>query len=511
MPPYQDLHVYYGDLHNHCGISYGHGSLDDAFLNAREQLDFCSVTGHALWPDMPAPDETIQHIVDFHEEGFARLRRVWADVQRTTEAYHRDGEFVTFLSFEMHSCADGDRTILYGGSQGEILDVMGLEDLHERLRALRRQGVRVMAFPHHIAYKRGQRGINWTTFDPDIAPVVEIISMHGCSTADEGPRPFLHSMGPADHESTMQYGLDQGHVFGVIGSTDHHSAHPGSYGHGRTGLWASAKTRAAIWEALSARRTYALTGDRIVLHVSLNDAPMGAVLPCRGQREIAFRVVGGAPLDYVDVLRDGRLLRRWSQRDVPEVEEEPSLRTKLTFEVGWGTRGKRVDWDVHLGISEGRILSVEPRFRGPELVAPTEVTAETRGYGHWSHWEPEDERSVQFHTVTLGNPNNVTPATQAICLDVEMPVRAHVWAEINGRRETVPLRRLLEGAFAGRLGKIDSPAYRFHRAPRWSELAWSGSCVDPAPANSPSTAYTFRVRQQNDQWAWSSPIWVRCA
>ncbi len=53
MNAYDGLHAYYGDLHNHCGISYGHGSLEDALLNAREQLDFCSVTGHALWPDMP--------------------------------------------------------------------------------------------------------------------------------------------------------------------------------------------------------------------------------------------------------------------------------------------------------------------------------------------------------------------------------------------------------------------------------------------------------------------------
>ena len=48
MSTYQNLQVFYGDLHPHCGISYGHGSLEDALRNAKEQLDFCSVTGHAL-------------------------------------------------------------------------------------------------------------------------------------------------------------------------------------------------------------------------------------------------------------------------------------------------------------------------------------------------------------------------------------------------------------------------------------------------------------------------------
>ena len=63
MHAYQGFNIYYGDLHNHGSISYGHGSIEEAFLNAKEQLDFCSVIGHALWPDMPEPDDdnTIHH------------------------------------------------------------------------------------------------------------------------------------------------------------------------------------------------------------------------------------------------------------------------------------------------------------------------------------------------------------------------------------------------------------------------------------------------------------------
>ncbi|MEN8716436.1 MAG: hypothetical protein ABF384_16095, partial [Verrucomicrobiales bacterium] len=53
--PFQNLRPLYGDMHNHCGISYGHGSLEDAISNAEEQLDFVSITGHAHWPDMPDP------------------------------------------------------------------------------------------------------------------------------------------------------------------------------------------------------------------------------------------------------------------------------------------------------------------------------------------------------------------------------------------------------------------------------------------------------------------------
>ena len=99
---YEKFNVYYGDIHNHCGISYGHGTIEDAFANARLQLDFCSVTGHGYWPDMPRGEERLKGIVEYHEEGFAKLRKGWEKVKAVTESNNKDGEFVTFLSYEWH-------------------------------------------------------------------------------------------------------------------------------------------------------------------------------------------------------------------------------------------------------------------------------------------------------------------------------------------------------------------------------------------------------------------------
>ena len=50
------LKYYWGDLHNHCNLTYGHGDLDKAYEAAREQLDFVSVTPHAMWPDIPGKE-----------------------------------------------------------------------------------------------------------------------------------------------------------------------------------------------------------------------------------------------------------------------------------------------------------------------------------------------------------------------------------------------------------------------------------------------------------------------
>ena len=186
---------------------------------------------------MPEPEPRIQHIIDFHLEGFSKLMGLWPDVLRELREENEEGAFTVFPAFEIHSCESGDRNVLFKDLDRPDPDLAivypdNLEDLNRQLRALRERGIDTLAQPHHIGYKKGTRGIDWSTYDSEFAPVVELVSMHGCSEESDNTRPFLHVMGPSDYEGTYQYGLSQGHQFGITGGTDHHSAHPGSYGHG---------------------------------------------------------------------------------------------------------------------------------------------------------------------------------------------------------------------------------------------------------------------------------------
>ncbi|MCB1226198.1 MAG: hypothetical protein KDK99_10340 [Verrucomicrobiales bacterium] len=508
--PFSSWRSLYGDLHNHCGISYGHGSLEDALANAREQLDFVSITGHAHWPDMPEPEPRIQYIIDFHEEGFARLKQVWPAMMETLRRHNEEGRFVIFPGFEVHSCASGDRNMLYKDLEGEILYPRDLDDLHAQLRALRLAGKDSIAQPHHVGYLKGTRGIDWSTFSPEFAPFVEMLSMHGCSEDSESPRPFLHSMGPSDAGSTIAEGLRLGHVFGFSGGTDHHSGHPGSYGHGRTALWAADGTREAIWEALYARRLVALTGDRIELKFSINGAPLGSVIPAAARRDLRIDVAGGAAIDAVDVIRNGRLWRRFSQLDVSPPagsERREMVRTKIHLELGWGAKHRSCLWQAELGIDAGKILAVEPRFRGLEVVAPSERTTEAGERFFNSRVLERNERAVRFETLSQGNPTNSTCTTQGLCLEVEMPPEAQVWAVLNGVRVSHSLGTLMQGARSGCLSHTDAPCWRFHRAPQPEQLRWTFDLQDEEPME--DGTYYVRVRQANDQWAWSSPIFLR--
>lgn len=506
MDTYLNKKLLFGDMHNHCGISYAHGSLEDALRNARERLDFVSITGHAHWPDMPEPNEDIQYIIDFHEEGFTKLKKVWPKMMETLKQFDEEGHFVVFPGFEVHYCSDGDRNMLYKDLEGEILYPKDLDSLHDHLRVLREKGKDSIAQPHHVGYLKGTRGIDWNTFNPEFAPFVEMLSMHGCSESSENIKPFLHSMGPSDWESTIHYGLKQGHVFGFSGGTDHHSAHPGSYGHGMTGLWADSGNRADVWNALYERRMFALTGDKMDMRFCVNDAAMGSMIEACDTRKIEFDLKAGGPIDCVDVLRDGELVKRFSQYEMNRADEagDALIHTKIYLELGWGARHRSCQWEAELGLSDGEIKTVEPRFRGHEVVSPVE--ADDIGSYHTSKVLEKSEQSVRFQTVTSGNPNNSTNMSQGMCIEVLMPRKATVWANLNGKRVEWTLGSLMEGARSGVMKDIDSPAWRFNRAPEPREWKWSGQWEE---TDSTGSNYYLRVRQRNDQWGWSSPVFLK--
>ncbi len=498
VPGYEGLEVYYGDLHSHCDVGYGHGTPEEAFTNARLQLDFASVTAHAVWPDMPASNERLAPTVAYHRRGFEQAAARWAYLRAVTNDANDEGRFVTFLSYEWHSLQYGDHNVYYRDGHGEIIEASDLHKLRMALRRLADSGVVVLLVPHHIGYRVGYRGIDWETFTQDFSPVVEIVSMHGAAEGDDAPYPYLHTMGPRDGRSTMQHGLRMGKVFGVIGSTDHHAAHPGSYGWGRAVVWATGLTRDAVWDALVRRRTYALTGDRIMLAFALNGHPMGAELASTPERHLDVAVDAGDAIDYVDVVHNGRLLHRWTPAP-PQATAGPY---RVALELGWGDRATPVEWRVDLGVEGGRLLAVEPRLRGRDIVSPQQE-ADARLVV--SALERRGDRVV-LQTVTWGNPNPLTSATQAISLHVDGDAATRITGRINDLDIAVPLYALREGARVSYLGGFRTSAFRFSRAV--GREASAGAFTLEHRGNGSRDWYYVRVRQTNHQWAWSSPIWV---
>ncbi len=491
---------YFGDIHNHCGVSYGHGSLADAYKNARLQLDFASVTGHSAWPDMPKADARLKSVVDYHTTGFKKLEDHWEHYVHMTEENNKPGDFVTFFSYEWHSRKYGDYVAYFKNPVHSMLKPDTLKEFRQCLLDYQSQGIACMLVPHHIGYKTGYRGINWDSFSEDISPVVEIVSMHGCAECDDSPLPYLHTMGPLASMNTMQAGLAAGKHFGVTGSTDHHSAHPGSYGYGRLGLWAESLSRDSIWEAIQQRRTYALTGDKIELAFAVNEHPLGSLVPYTDERHISLQLRGGYALDKIEVIKNnGVIFHKCFPGKIPFYE---NVRGKLVIEVGWGEKGLAQPWDVELTVEDGVIAGVEPRFHGVDVVDPTD--RHQRKY-QFSRWERTSRNSVRFHTCTWGNPTSGTNANQALSLEIEGDPATRLVSKINNTTFSDTLEELHQGSKSAYIGGFLTGAVRFHRFMPEGEYCWETEFQDSSK-NGAEDFYYLRVSQKNNQWAWSSPI-----
>ena len=500
------MNIYWGDIHNHCDITYGYGSLENALAAARKQLDFCSVTPHAMWPDIPEITPESEYLVRFHQEGFAKIARNWEAVKGIVEGANEDGEFVTFHTFEMHSSKYGDHHIV---SPDDSLELIRADTPHE---AARRQRCRAIAVPHHIAYSPGYRGIDWNFFDETASPIVEVYSKHGSGMKDEGDFPYLHTMGPKDSRNTAYAGLRAGKKFSFAASTDHHAGFPGSYGDGKLAVLAAERTRSAIWEGILAGRTYAVTGDKILCEFSVNEMPFGSRIPDSGGRLIHYRVEGGGAIDRIVICHNLRPI----EVILGELREAKGAesRYKVRLELGWGDEPRPYPWTCVVRTSGGSFVGVEPCIRGRSVLAPSPDQKDDPDINKLHiDLRMRDETTVEFDCETVKNPSTAHAQTSAIIMEVEGDEETTLDFAINGHRLRRSVGELLKGSITGQERAFASPSFRIHGAvPRWRYMC-EGSLVINAEKlcnnrRSNPDFYHMEVRQVDGSTAYVSPIYI---
>ena len=505
MPSLDDFKMFIGDIHNHCNVTYGHGDLADALAAAAEQLDFASVTPHALWPDIPgADDERLGWVIGYHTEAFERLRRGGYDRYRIAmENANRPGVFETFVSYECHSMEHGDHVALFHDFDVPLVECTSVPDLRRRLAPYK-----CYVTPHHMGYQTGFRGYNWAAFEESPqAPFVEMFSRHGLAESDQGDYDYLHDMGPRVWEGSIRYGLEMGHKFGLMCSTDQHAGYPGSYGDGRVGVFIPELTRDNVWEALGARHTCGLTGDRIKVDFRINDAPAGEVI--RGaDRRIYVNVEAMNHIDYVDVIKNGECIARLNAPHRTVVPDSDVIRAKVKVNFGWNREEEYVHWLGKLSISDGVIRDMQTCFRGAAFTSPQPGESQFRT--RVNHVVGRGDKHVDLDMYSSKNPNVLTPAMQGVILDVEMPRSGKIIADFNDRHYEHTLEELLAGSRAHFLRGWLSEAIQFERASTEPVFCVGHEMTDSSPERD-TDYYYVRVRQRDGQWAWTSPIWVENA
>lgn len=510
----QGYKLFWGDAHTNLH-TWHMDHLDDVLDHARALLHF--------WPIAYYPQE-YRRVGGFPYEdwiGEGRVEREWRRICEVAARQDRPGEFVIFPGYEWQGDGSwGDHNVFYLEDHKPLLRVNTLPELYSEIR---RRALKAFVIPHHTAYIVGIRGKNWEVHDEELSPFAEIYSNHGCSESDEewiGLRANRH-MGPGVSGGTIEEALDRGYRLGIICSTDNHTGLPGFYGSGLMGCYATSLTREGLWEAFAERRVYGVTGDRIELSFTAEDAPMGSSIHHKGPVHLSVEVRGCDALDRIELLRNNRLIAGYFHSGRWEAPKESGrIRCKLRVEVGWGPTSEEVpgspprEWEGCLRMSEGRVVSVEKCWRNS---------------GQWVEGSGGQLCRFVFRTGEY-SPEGRDPS-EALIFEVEARLSDRLELSLEGRvleftiAEAMRHSRMLffPEETRARIQEIyeldptslprDDPFYFLsHKAKVHRAIPETGYCTSweytdfsPPPG---VNHYRIRVHQRNGQVAWSSPIWV---
>ena len=457
---------YWGDLHGQSQEALGLGTIDEYFQFARDvaAVDFCSTQCN----DIDVDDEA------------------WQKICNASRRLNESGRFVTFLGYEWsgNTAGGGDRNVVFMTDNAEIQrsSILGLQgrvkqavDIYpvSKLYELFAGRKDVLIIPHV-----GGRYANLIFHNADLEPLIKIYSCWGL------------------FEWFLREALKRGLKVGFIAGSDDHSGRPGaaapgthafSVRGGLTCVLAETLTREALFEALKARRCYATSGERILLDVTCNGAPMGSELILAGHPRFRVRVVGTAGLEFVKVWRfsrkDGELKPVYS---FPMHEGAPlSNRFKIT----WGGlrqmgRDFRTNWDGRIIIKSGRILRVEPWGFDTPL----------EGIMEW------DGQTVSWCSQTAGD-------SDGVLLDIEAVDEAILCFESRPCNVQIKISEVTAQPKTFRAGGIDQYV-RIRRLPMlpfplsvefdWTDTACPGGEV----------SYYVKVVQEDGAVAYCSPFYL---
>ena len=492
--------LYWGDLHNHNSVglyNYSKGSLERTIEIAQSHLDFFAFTGHAHWHDMPVMPN------DGHlkwREGFEHHTRQWPHTKRLMAEANDDGRFVAFLGYEWHSARYGDRSVIFPDDRGELVLADDIKELTEYAKS---SGT--LLIPHHIGYKSGLpgRGANWEAIDESVSPLLEVYSEHGGHERDRGPWPYYrHTNGPRTTRNTWQYGLSRGKKMGAICSTDDHFGYPGAYGEGLAAVYAEEKTRASIWEALWARRTYGVTGDRIALSFTLNDAMMGSVIPWTLDRHIQVGVRGWDDLTMVEVLKNNRVIHRHFPEDHADLRDPFAGPVLCRIEFGWGPWTalgipRTADWLFEAGLEGYRFRRYMPCFQSGPM--DEERRNKVLEFGNnRCRWQSYTRREGSFAEIP----------TNALVFEIDGREDGVLYLTLESpakRRYAFDLDDLAQSSRIEFTGDFPCESFIVHRLVPEAMYTAEFALDDVGTDND---YYYIRATQANGHIAWSSPIWV---
>ncbi len=468
--PGDDYALYWADMHGQTRSTVGTGTVEEYYRFAHDKagVDVAAWQGNDL-----------------------RVRKEdWDEVKTMTRKFNQPNRFVTFLGYEWSGLRSGggDHNIYYAGDDGVIhrSSHARLEDLSDqdtdrfplsRLWDTFRGRKDVLAVAHV-----GGRAANLDFFDPEFVRFIEIHSHHGT------------------FEWLIEEALSRGYKVGFIAASDDHTGRLGLvYPNRRTnsvvtfdvrgglaGIYARALTREAVWEALQARRTYATSGERIMLKVTSGSHWMGEEIQIPGKPVLDVEVLGTAPLLDVELKRGIETIYRHPVNRLAGKNPGGIRRIRVQWSgvSQKSGRDKKVRWNGTITMNNGAILSAQPYAM-----------------------DQFDDEAKRISNVTVKFSTHTSGDLDGVLLDVQPYAGSALSFHCEFMHFDIPLEKIGSEptVFPGGGCNIQVLVSEVGLDLSDQDAVFSFTDEDMKPGCQP---YWIRVTQLDGGQAWSSPIYV---
>ncbi|CAE7635084.1 unnamed protein product [Symbiodinium pilosum] len=286
--------LYWGELHGHEGYTDANGTPEWYMNYAKDVafLDFASLTGH----DIMLSEVHFRH-----------------NYLVTDEYNLPDDGFVTFRAYEWTNNwrYGGHHNVFLLDDKQQAITVMQAPQIRDMVRLHREYNGsdKVLIIPH--AHQPG----DWDVAGADL---VEIFSQHG------------------SFEWFGREYLQKGHRVGINAASDDHLGHPGnapSRGRTRGGLgavFADQLTRKDVFSNLKARHTYGTSFARIYLETQVAGASMGDTVNTTGETLVSGFTAGTNELADITLIVNGEETQQ--HRFDEAMDNSNRLRFRLTLD-----------------------------------------------------------------------------------------------------------------------------------------------------------------------------------
>lgn len=340
-----------GDLHRHTDLSRcssnWDGPIEDALRYALDvaPLDVLAITDH------------FEHMSRFD----------WWRTLKLVDAHDVPGRFVNLRGYERSDPMSGHRNVISGGAPPPLVAypvtaVPGRDDAVARRigdvwKAF--EGHAVLTIPHTPAgmFPGNPSVLDWRGYAPEFDRLVEVFQGYrGSSEAHDAPRAIPGMLRANYVVPNLQLGMH----FGLVASSDHQSS-DGAF----AGVWTSGLTRAEVFAALHARRTFAST-CRGALWTEWNGVPMGgsAAAPAGPTSGLLVEAeTFGRTIARIEVLVDGA---PWAAREPAAARASERFDVELPAETSRWVMARVVTSDGELMWSSPIRLSSKSVWDGPD-------------------------------------------------------------------------------------------------------------------------------------------------